>query len=306
MMNCKLFRTFVTMKVVNILMTIFFLASCVTTHKGLVKTPDGGYIYYEERGKGDPMVLLHGHSLDCRMWDEQWKPFSKQFRVVRMDFRGYGQSSEQRENLQFCHVDDVITLMDSLHMQKAHVIGLSMGAFVAGDMLAMYTERLLTCTLASGGIRSSKGPGEPMDSLEKSQRDKEIANLKAKGVDKMKEEWTEQLMSTGGNMRERMRKPLTQMIKEWTAWQPLHKEVRLFYGKEAWAKLRERGVIDVPTLFIRGEHELKDKRFSPREAEYLQNSRIVIIPDCGHMLNMERPDEFNRSIFDFISSYQVH
>ena len=52
-----------------------------------------------------------------------------------------------------------------------------------------------------------------------------------KGVDKMKEEWTEQLMSTGGSMRERMRKPLTQMIKDWTAWQPLHKEVRLFYGK---------------------------------------------------------------------------
>ena len=107
-------------------------------------------------------------------------------------------------------------------------------------------------------------------------------------------------------MRERMRKPLTQMIQEWTAWQPLHKEVRLFYGNEAWIRLRERGIVNVPTLFIRGEHELKDKRFSPREAEYLQNSRIVIIPDCGHMLNMERPDEFNRSIFDFISSYQVH
>ncbi len=287
-------------------MTILLLVSCATNHKGFVTTSENGYIYYEECGKGVPMVLLHGHSLDCRMWDEQWKPFSEHFRVVRMDFRGYGRSSGQREDMQFCHADDVITLMDSLHIQKAHVVGLSMGAFVAGDLLAMYPERLLSCTMASGGIRQSKGPSEPMDSMESAKRDKEIAALEAKGVDKMKEEWTEQLMSTGGSMRERMRKPLTQMIKDWTAWQPLHKEVRLFYGKEAWARLRERGVIDVPTLFIRGEHELKDKRFSPREAEYLQNSRIVIIPDCGHMLNMERPDEFNRSIFDFISSYQVH
>lgn len=287
-------------------MTILLLVSCATNHKGFVTTSENGYIYYEECGKGVPMVLLHGHSLDCRMWDEQWKPFSKQFRVVRMDFRGYGQSSEQRENLQFCYADDVITLMDSLHIQKAHVVGLSMGAFVAGDLLAMYPERLLSCTMASGGIRQSKGPSEPMDSVESAKRDKEIAALVTKGVDKMKEEWTEQLMSTGGSMRERMRKPLTQMIKDWTAWQPLHKEVRLFYGKEAWARLRERGVIDIPTLFIRGENELKGKEFSPREANYLSNSSIVIISDCGHMLNMERPDEFNRSIFDFISSYQVH
>ena len=171
------------MKILSLLIVALVLAGCSTTHTGFVSTPDGGRIYYEEGGKGEPMLLLHGHSLDRRMWDDQWKPFSKHFRVVRLDFRGYGRSSVQREDLQFCHVDDVVTLMDSLGISQAHVVGLSMGSFVAGDMLAMYPERLSSCTMASGGIRNSKGPSEPMDSMERAKRDREIAALKVKGID---------------------------------------------------------------------------------------------------------------------------
>ena len=176
-----------------------------------------------------------------------------------------------------------------------------MGSFVAGDMLAMYPERLLSCTMASGGIRSSKGPGEPMDSAESAKRDQEIAALKLKGVDKMKEEWIETLMSSGGSQRERMRQPLTQMVHDWTAWQPLHKEVRLFYGKEAWAKLKARGKVGVPVLMIRGANELKGKRNEPAELKYTEKGRFVVVEDCGHMLNMERPREFNQPVLEFIN-----
>ncbi len=281
------------------------LTSCATTRSGYVSTADGGRLYYEERGKGQPILLLHGHSLDRRMWDTQWRPLSRHYHVVRMDFRGYGRSSEQREDLQMTHADDVLTVMDSLGLAKAHVVGLSMGAFVAGDLLAMHPERLLSCTMASGGIRSTPGPSTPMDSAESAKRDHEIAALKEKGVEQMKREWTEQLISSGGSQRERMRPALTQMINDWSAWQPLHKEVRLFYAREAWQRLQERGTVSVPTLFLRGESDLKGKTFSPREAKHLSNSRIVVLPDCGHMMNMERPKDFNRSILEFLSSCPV-
>lgn len=301
MQSYEIFRNFASrMKNICLFISLLLLTGCAATHKGFVPVSGGGQVYYEERGKGEPMVLLHGHSLDRRMWDEQWHPLSKHFRLVRMDFRGYGLSSAQREDLQFCHVDDVITLMDSLHISKAHVVGLSMGAFVAGDMLAMYPDRLLSCVMASGGIRNSKGPSEPMDSGERAKRNVEIAALKAKGVDKMKEEWTGQLMSSGGSQRERMRKPLTRMIQDWTAWQPLHKEVRLFYGREAWQRLMQQENT-TPTLLIRGGNEVKGKKGEPRELQYLKHGRYVVIPDCGHMLNMERPNEFNRSILEFLN-----
>lgn len=283
---------------------VLMMVSCASTRSGYVATTGGGKLYYEERGKGEIILLLHGHSLDSRMWNKQWRPFSKHYHVVRMDFRGYGRSSEQREDLQMTHVDDVLTLMDSLHIQQAHVVGLSMGAFVAGDMLAMHPERMLTCVMASGGIRNCKGPSEPMDSAESQKRDREIAALNEKGVERMKEEWFQQLMATGGSQKECMRKPLRQMIHDWTAWQPLHKEVRLFYGKDAWQQLKMRGKTDVPTLFLRGANELKEKRQEPAEQRYLTHSQVIVLEDCGHMMNMELPQEFNQAVLDFYHEQQ--
>ena len=280
--------------------SLLMLSSCVTTRSGYVPVEGGGRIYYEERGEGEPLLLLHGHSLDTRMWDQQFKPFSRHYRTIRMDFRGYGRSSEQREDLQMTHMDDVLTLMDSLRIERAHVVGLSMGAFVAGDMLAMAPQRLLSCVLASGSIRKgSPGPSEPMDSAERARRDAEIAALKQKGVDVMKQEWIEALIKSGGSKRETMRRPLTKMIADWTAWQPLHKEVRLFYGKEAWSELKRKRP-RVPVLMLTGTAEHKGSR--PQELLYLPLGRKEELPDCGHMMNMEQPDLFNRAVLEFLRS----
>lgn len=279
---------------------ILLFTGCKTTQQGFVTVSNGGKLYYEQRGKGVPIIFLHGHSLDTRMWNPQWKAFSKNYRVIRFDFRGYGKSSEQTETYQFTHVDDLITLMDSLYIDRAHIVGLSMGAFVAGDMLAMYPERMLSCILVSGGIRNSPGPSTPMDNTERAKRDQEIIDLQRKGIDTFKKEWHETLMASGGSQRERMRKPLWQMIQDWSAWQPLHKEVRLFYGKEAWEQLRQRGKTNIPTLIIQGENEAKNKKNHPAELPFLTDARYEIIPDCGHMLNIERPEEFNLLILSFI------
>ena len=63
------------------------------------------------------------------MWDEQFAEFAKEYRVIRYDLRGYGASSSQTEDYQFTHVQDLVTLMDSLHIRKAHIVGLSLGGF---------------------------------------------------------------------------------------------------------------------------------------------------------------------------------
>ncbi len=262
----------------------------------------GGYVYYEEQGKGDAVILLHGHSLDRRMWQGQVPTLARHFRVITPDFRGYGRSSEMREDIHTTHCDDIIALMDSLHISRAHVVGLSMGAFVAGDMLAMHPERLISCTLCSGGIRNSPSPSEPSDSSEWAKREQEIAKLKASGIEQMKRQWTEQLIASGGTQRERMRLMLTQMIKDWSAWQPLHHEPRLFYGREAWLRLQSNSPVSVPLLVLRGETEGKTK--NARELKYVSDGRQIVLPDCGHMMNMERPDEFNKVVLEFLSSHK--
>lgn len=293
------------MKIPNLLIILcaWIAGGCAKTavSDGYIPVSGNARIYYDQHGTGTPVILLHGHSLDHRMWDSQIDDFSQSFRVIRIDFRGYGHSSSQSETQPFTHLDDLLTVMDSLHIAQAHIVGLSMGAFVAGDMLALHPERMLSCVMASGGIRHAKGPHQPMDSLESAQRDREIAELKVKGVETMKAEWIETLIAGGGSRREEIREPLTRIIDDWDAWQPLHKEVRMFWADEAWQELQIRRP-DVPTLMLKGQTELKGKEFKPRELQFLSNGSAVVLPDCGHMTNMEQPELFNKVVLDFLTS----
>lgn len=263
--------------------------------RGYVPVSGGGQIYYEAVGEGTPVILLHGHTLDLRMWDPQVKPLLEAgYRVIRPEMRGYGHSSKQQPGQQFTHLDDMMTVMDSLHIAKAHVVGLSMGSFVASEMVALHSDRLLTATLASGNIRNMPGPSTPFDSLELARKDSVIAQNLAQGIDKWKEEWIEKLVSGGGSNREAIRESVTQQVNDWDGWQLVNREMRNYYGYEAWDTLKSRQP-EIPVLILSGEKEGKGK--NPM-LQYLPNSRQVIIPDCGHMSNMEKPEEFTRLVLE--------
>ncbi len=295
----KLFKSILFLSVLIMLS----LHATAKNKTGYIPVSGGARLYYEVQGSGSPVILLHGHSLDTRMWDEQYKAFAKKHRVVRFDFRGYGRSSEQTETFQFTHMKDLLTVMDSLHISRAHIVGLSMGSFVAADLLALHPERIISCTMASGGMKTYKGPSEPMDSIESAQRDKKIAALKEYGVEKMKKEWLEQLIASGGSKRERMRKPLKAMIDTWTAWQPLHKEVRVIEAHDAEVVFRSHKTM-VPTLVLTGGAEVKGKPYRPWELDYLPNGTQQVLPDCGHMMNMEQPEAFNNAVLTFIEQHE--
>lgn len=280
------------------------LASCSTQPKvesGYIPVSNDGQIYYEAVGEGTPVILLHGHTLDLRMWDPQMKPLlDAGYRVIRPEMRGYGHSSKQKPGQQFTHLDDMMTVMDSLHIAKAHVVGLSMGSFVASEMVAMYSDRLLTATLASGNIRNMPGPSTPFDSLELARKDSVIAQNLAQGIDKWKEEWIEKLVSGGGSNREAIRESVTRQVNDWDAWQLVNREMRNYYGYEAWDTLKARQP-EIPVLILSGENEGKGK--NPM-LQYLPNSRQVIIPDCGHMSNMEKPEEFTKLMLEQLKLFQ--
>lgn len=258
-----------------------------------------GSLYYEEAGSGEPVIFVHGHSLDHRMWDEQFAEFAKEYRVIRYDLRGYGASSSQTEDYQFTHVQDLVTLMDSLHIRKAHIVGLSLGGFIGADMLGWFPERMASAFLASGNIRKSKGPSQPMTKEEALKRDEEIAALKVKGVDVMKREWFEGLMSSGGTRKERMRQPLWEMIDDWDAWQPLHKEVRVVAGLDAYEAIKKNHPT-VPTLIVEGKSPNNRYSNQPEILKYLPNGKLKVLEDCGHMLNMEQPEAFNAALREFL------
>ena len=265
---------------------------------GYIPVSDGGQIYYESVGEGTPVVLLHGHTLDLRMWDPQVQPLlDAGYRVIRPEMRGYGHSSKQVPGQQFTHLDDMMTVLDSLHLDKVHVVGLSMGSFVASEMVAMHADRLLTATLASGNIRNMPGPSTPFDSLELARKDSVIAANVALGIDRWKADWIDRLVKGGGSNSESIRASVTAQVNDWDGWQLFNREMRNYYGYEAWDTLRARQP-QLPVLILSGIKEGKGK--NPM-LQYLPNSRQVIIDDCGHMSNMEKPDEFTRLILEQFS-----
>lgn len=258
------------------------------------------YLHVEVKGEGVPILFLHGHTLDNRMWEPQVKFFADRYKVVCMEFRGYGKSSPQVVGESFTHADDVLYVLDSLHLDKVHLVGLSMGSFVASELVALHPERFLSATLASGNIRKCKGPGEPFDSLEVQKIEAEIARNKEMGVDVWKQNWINMLVDGGGSNRESIRESVTRQVQDWDAFQLLNAEVRLYYGNQAWDSLRAK-CPELPVLILSGENEHKGK--NPM-LPFLPNGRQVIIPDCGHMSNMEKPEEFNRLVQENINRAQ--
>lgn len=270
--------------------------------RGYLPVPQGR-LYYECFGEGEPLVFVHGHSLDRRMWREQVARFADRYRVIVYDARGYGRSSAQREGELFTHADDLVALLDGLGIERAHVVGLSMGGFITGDLVAMYPERLLSATLSSGHIRSTPSVNEPMTADEIAAKERSIAAVRRQGVRRMKREWHERLMSTGGSERERMRRPLWRMIRSWSAWQPLHHEVHCYYAREAMSRLQETQPA-LPVLFLEGREPDREPPAAPAMMRFLPASRLVVIEDCGHMLNMERPEAYNEALAAFLSSLE--
>ncbi|MFL5381629.1 MAG: alpha/beta fold hydrolase [Longimicrobiaceae bacterium] len=118
---------------------------------------EGGTLYYETRGSGPPVVLLHGGGLDLSMWDPQMEALARSYRVIRFDARGHGRSTARMPP--FSMHEDLRRVLDHLGVERAHLVGLSMGGGTAFDFATAYPARTLTLTLVS---TSGPPPGVPV------------------------------------------------------------------------------------------------------------------------------------------------
>src|SRR5260370_21184283 len=131
-------------------------------------TINGTHLYYEHAGSGHPLVLIHGFTLDTRMWEDQFAIFTQHYQAIRYDMRGFGRSALPTEE-PFTAVEDLRALLDTLGVSRTFVLGLSRGGHVAIDFALMYPER--TCALllfdpALGGWTWSEAFSQSMRELE--------------------------------------------------------------------------------------------------------------------------------------------
>jgi pimeloyl-ACP methyl ester carboxylesterase len=140
----------------------------------------GVKIHYIDRGKGEPIVLLHGGSMDLETWVAAGvvANLQKDFRVIAYDARGAGKSDKPHDPKQYGRQQalDVPRLLDHLKIERAHIVGFSLGASTVAQLLTLQPERFLTATQAAGAGRSPEEANNPRILVEAAEIEKGCAS----------------------------------------------------------------------------------------------------------------------------------
>jgi pimeloyl-ACP methyl ester carboxylesterase len=255
---------------------------------------NGARLYYEVAGEGHPLVLIHAGIAGSRMWDDQVAAFTHAFRVVRYDLRGFGQS--EMPPAPFAHYADLHGLLTALGIERASLLGSSLGGATAIDATLAYpalADALILVASALSGYTFSAKTRRKWAAID--------AALEREGVAQAVElelrMWVDGPLRTPEQVDPAVRERVRAMDSRAYA---LYTEAATEQALEppASARLAE---IRVPTLIVVGEGDVPDiLACSTVLEEGIAGARKVVLPGTAHMLNMEQPDAFNRVALDFL------
>ena len=252
-----------------------------------------GKLYYEIAGEGEPLVFVHGFTLDTRMWDDQWDVFAEKYRVVRYDVRGFGRSDLPAAA--YANYIDLDAVVQYLGLERPHVVGLSMGGGIAADYAANFPDGLRSLTL----IDSTLG-GYAFPETFRSGVTAFGPIAKERGVKAAIDAWVAHPFFAPAAEQPSVLSRLNEIVGgyhgyAWTATTVLQ-EQPVTPTAEALDKVK------VPTLVIVGERDIPEFReVAKHMADNIKGARLVVIPNAGHMSNMEAPELVNAAILDFLA-----
>ena len=288
------------MKRLNILVALILISliSCknIESKSGYIEINETK-IYYEIAGTGEPLVLIHGWILDSRCWDYQFDEFSHHYRVLRYDLRGFGRSSLPDTNKSYSHTTDLVSLLDTLQIDKAHILGHSFGGTIAIDFVLNNPQRVHSLILADAAMNLQGY--KVTDEAVKSWLTDTWKTSQEKGIEEAKKTWLNGSPFKQALKNKRAAILLTKMVNEYSGWHWKNNDPDISPKPYPQERLND---IKVPTLILVGElntqiyHEITDI-----QRKNIPNSTKKIIPNSGHMLNIENPDKFNDYVLNFLS-----
>ena len=262
---------------------------------------NGINIYYQVHGQGEPLILVTGLGADHSTWFRQLPAFRKHYRVITFDSRGIGKTDIPKQTWDLkTMAEDTLGLMDHLGVDKAHVLGLSLGGTIAQEMAINHPDRIKKLILAS----THPGRGNPNDihpGLMKALGLREASDkLDIRQVDVTRS--TKAIISLSFNKRlYRWLMPFLARgyVKSASA-EGFLKQLEAISGHNTLDRLH---LIKAPTLVITGTG---DKIVSPHQSEVLAstipNARLVMVEGGAHALNFEMSGRFNREVLAFLSA----
>jgi pimeloyl-ACP methyl ester carboxylesterase len=261
------------------------------TESGFVEL-DQSRLYYEVKGRGMPVVLIHGGMLDCTMWDPQFDVLAERYRVVRYDASGHGRSATPPDAY-FDH-QDLEGLMAHLGLERAILVGLSMGGRIAIDFALENPDKVAAVVAVGPGLG-----GFRFDSEEARKGRPELIEAWGRGewdrvVELFQRSWTDGPHRTPEEVDPVVREKVREMCRRSVEGSSEGRTM----SPPAIERLEE---LQVPMLVVVGELDMPDiHEIAGLLTSADPNAAQVVIEGVAHMVNMERPEEFNRVVSEYL------
>ncbi len=243
---------------------------------------------YSDHGPDDTPVIIfiHGFPFNKSMWSIQVDALNDNYRVIAYDIRGHGQSAEGNEDFTIdSFVNDLISLLDALKIDKAVLCGLSLGGYIALNAVEKHPERFEALVLSDTQCVSDTPEA-------KEKRIMAIESIRENGVEKFADEMIKKLFAPDSfSTKKKEIAAVKEMIMNTSEHSLCNTLNALAERKETCSHLHK---INMPVLIMVGK---EDKITPPAAARLLhdniQNSYLTILEHAGHLTNMENPEEFN-------------
>jgi 3-oxoadipate enol-lactonase len=252
-------------------------------------------IHYHDEGEGLPVIFIHAFALNQTMWRAQVAALKHQYRCITLDLRGFGHSDVTDEpSLMNQMASDVRELMKALAIDKAVLVGLSMGGYIALAFYRNFPEAVRALVLADtrATADSEQAKANRLGSAEKALREGSAA---------IADETTPKLL---GDTTLSSNPELVQLVH---AIQAANSPVGIAAAQRGMAARVDStdllASIEVPTLVIVGS---EDKLTPPADAEVIHqgisHAKLLVIENSGHLSNMETPEPFNSALAEFLEA----
>ena len=261
---------------------------------------DGIRLYYEEAGSGTPVVFVHEFAGDHRSWEPQVRYFSRTYRCIAYNARGYPPSDVPSEAARYSQDrarDDIRAVLDGLKIEKAHVVGLSMGGFATLHFGLHYPDR------AHGIVVAGCGYGAEREKRQQFQQEAEktAANLQAKGMAEVSQSYA--AGPTRVQFQNKDPRGFAECVRHLAEHSTTGSAMTLLGVQRLRPSLYDLAdglaKMTVPTLIMTGDEDwpcLEPDLFLKRT---IPSAGLVVLPNSGHVINLEEPALFNRAVADF-------
>jgi 3-oxoadipate enol-lactonase len=265
----------------------YSLVSSQVASSGYIKTGNDS-IFYEISGSGPTMVLIHDGLVHSEVWNAQFSYFSKEYKVIRYDRRGYGKSSPATGN--YSNLEDLNTLFTNLKIERACLLGASSGGRLAIDFALSNPQKVSSMVLVGavvGGFSYTRHFNTRGSHLPTDLKDDQEESLYYASDDPY-EIYYENIAA---------REKLIELVKNYPV-RIYGSQIIASQNTPAYKRLDE---INIPVLILSGEFDIPDVHAHAGAINAgISNSRRMIIPKAGHLIPMEQPDLFNETVENFL------